>query len=52
MLDTRMCNNSRFWNGGLVDSMLCLKAGSKSQGPCKVKRMAWSLVWAAAQAGL
>lgn len=37
VLDTRMCNNSRFWNGVLVDSMLCLKAGTKSQGPCKVK---------------
>lgn len=40
VLDTRMCNNSRFWNGVLVDSMLCLKAGTKSQGPCKVKAMA------------
>ncbi|XP_055463797.1 granzyme M [Psammomys obesus] len=35
VLDTRMCNNSRFWNGSLVANMLCLKAGSKSQGPCK-----------------
>lgn len=40
VLDTRMCNNSRFWNGVLLDSMLCLKAGSKSQAPCKVKVMA------------
>ncbi|XP_029398196.1 granzyme M isoform X3 [Mus pahari] len=35
VLDTRMCNNSRFWNGALIDSMLCLKAGNKSQAPCK-----------------
>lgn len=35
VLDTRMCNNSRFWNGVLVDSMLCLKAGTKGQAPCK-----------------
>ncbi|XP_050995816.1 granzyme M [Acomys russatus] len=35
VLDTRMCNNSRFWNGALVDSMLCLKAETNSQGPCK-----------------
>ncbi|NP_001289428.1 granzyme M isoform X1 [Mus musculus] len=35
VLDTQMCNNSRFWNGVLIDSMLCLKAGSKSQAPCK-----------------
>lgn len=40
VLDTRMCNNSRFWNGVLVDSMLCLKAGTKSQAPCKVKGVA------------
>lgn len=35
LLDTRMCNNSRFWNGVLTDSMLCLKAGAKGQAPCK-----------------
>lgn len=37
--DTRMCNNSRFWNGTLVDSMLCLKAVARSQAPCKVTGM-------------
>lgn len=40
VLDTQTCNNSRFWNGVLIDSMLCLKAGTKSQAPCKVRRMA------------
>lgn len=35
VLNTRMCNNSRFWSGSLVDSMLCLKAGTNSQAPCK-----------------
>ncbi|KAK7803877.1 hypothetical protein U0070_020094 [Myodes glareolus] len=37
VLDTRMCNNSRFWNGALEDGMLCLKAAARSQAPCKVK---------------
>lgn len=42
LLDTRMCNNSRFWNGVLTDSMLCLKAGAKGQAPCKVTGVAWN----------
>lgn len=37
VLDTRMCNNSRFWNGALEDGMLCLKAAARNQAPCKVK---------------
>lgn len=42
VMNTRMCNNSRFWNGALEDDMLCLQAAeSKSQAPCKVKGMAW-----------
>ncbi|OBS74773.1 hypothetical protein A6R68_14643 [Neotoma lepida] len=36
VLNTRMCNNSRFWNGTLKDGMLCLEAAAaKSQAPCK-----------------
>ncbi|KAL6056866.1 hypothetical protein STEG23_003270 [Scotinomys teguina] len=35
VLDIRMCNNSRFWNGILEDGMLCLQAASKNQAPCK-----------------
>lgn len=36
VMNTRMCNNSRFWNGALEDDMLCLQAAeSKSQAPCK-----------------
>lgn len=47
VLDARMCNNSRFWNGGITPHMICLKANSKNQAPCKVKgqqqggRAAW-----------
>ncbi|XP_055103775.2 granzyme M isoform X2 [Symphalangus syndactylus] len=35
VLDTRMCNNSRFWNGSLSPHMVCLAADSKDQAPCK-----------------
>lgn len=37
VLDTRMCNNSRFWHGGLVPGMLCLAAEAQNQAPCKVR---------------
>lgn len=37
VLDTRMCNNSRFWNGALEEGMLCLAAAARNQAPCKVK---------------
>ncbi|XP_040096224.1 granzyme M isoform X1 [Oryx dammah] len=35
VLDTRMCNNSRFWHGDISSHMICLAADSKSQAPCK-----------------
>lgn len=35
VLDTRMCNNSRFWNGSLSPHVVCLEADSKDQAPCK-----------------
>ncbi|XP_057627629.1 granzyme M [Chionomys nivalis] len=35
VLDTRMCNNSRFWNGALEEGMLCLEAAARNQAPCK-----------------
>ncbi|XP_020018875.1 granzyme M isoform X2 [Castor canadensis] len=35
VLDIRMCNNSRFWNGSITSHMLCLAADSKAQAPCK-----------------
>lgn len=37
VLDTRMCNNSRFWNGEITRYMLCLEAESRKQAPCKVR---------------
>ncbi|KAF6094085.1 granzyme M [Phyllostomus discolor] len=35
VLDARMCNNSRFWNGDITPNMICLEANSKNEGPCK-----------------
>nr|XP_012291252.2 granzyme M [Aotus nancymaae] len=35
VLDTRMCNNSRFWSGSLLPNMVCLAAASEHQAPCK-----------------
>lgn len=35
VLDTSMCNNSRFWHGDISPHMICLAADSKSQAPCK-----------------
>lgn len=37
VLDTSMCNNSRFWHGDISPHMICLAADSKSQAPCKVR---------------
>ncbi|XP_036994969.2 granzyme M [Artibeus jamaicensis] len=35
VLDAKMCNNSRFWNGDITPNMICLEAKSKNEGPCK-----------------
>ncbi|XP_066889383.1 granzyme M isoform X1 [Kogia breviceps] len=35
VLDAKMCNNSRFWHGGISPRMICLAAHSKNQAPCK-----------------
>ncbi|ELK19272.1 granzyme M [Pteropus alecto] len=35
VLDTRMCNNSRFWHGDIAPGMVCLAAEAKNQAPCK-----------------
>uniref|UniRef100_A0A8C9AGE9 Granzyme M n=1 Tax=Prolemur simus TaxID=1328070 RepID=A0A8C9AGE9_PROSS len=34
VLDSRMCNNSRFWQGTLTPYMVCL-AADKNKAPCK-----------------
>ncbi|KAM5237896.1 granzyme M [Ctenodactylus gundi] len=35
VLDSRMCNNSRFWSHRLPTHGLCLAAHAKNQAPCK-----------------
>uniref|UniRef100_A0A8C3VRV4 Granzyme M n=1 Tax=Catagonus wagneri TaxID=51154 RepID=A0A8C3VRV4_9CETA len=35
VLDARMCNNSRYWHGGITPRMMCLEANSSNQAPCK-----------------
>ncbi|XP_057565316.1 granzyme M [Hippopotamus amphibius kiboko] len=35
VLDAKMCNNSRFWDGGISPDMICLEADSKNQAPCE-----------------
>ncbi|KAM9688171.1 granzyme M isoform 2-T2 [Trichechus inunguis] len=34
VLDARMCNNSRFWNGSINAHMVCFSAEVQHQGPC------------------
>ncbi|XP_037680101.1 granzyme M isoform X2 [Choloepus didactylus] len=35
VLDVRMCNNSRFWHGGVTGRMVCLAAEAGHRAPCK-----------------
>ncbi|NXU44554.1 GRAM protein, partial [Drymodes brunneopygia] len=36
VLDTRMCNNSRFWHGGIGPAMLCFQGQRRGSVPYKV----------------
>ena len=38
VLDTRMCNNSRFWNGDLTPSMICFEGRGRGEAPTRVRR--------------
>lgn len=35
VLDTRMCNNSRFWNGDLTPSMICFEGRGRGEAPTR-----------------
>ncbi|XP_051495949.1 granzyme M-like [Apus apus] len=35
VLDTRMCNNSRFWNGEISPTMICFQGRQRGSGPSK-----------------
>ncbi|NWR80739.1 GRAM protein, partial [Centropus bengalensis] len=35
VLDARMCNNSRFWDGGIAPTMICFQGRNKRSAPSK-----------------
>ncbi|XP_072213726.1 granzyme M-like [Excalfactoria chinensis] len=35
VLDVRMCNNSRFWNGDLTPTMICFQGRGRGEAPTK-----------------
>ncbi|NXG39495.1 GRAM protein, partial [Dromaius novaehollandiae] len=37
VLDARMCNNSRFWNGEIGPTMICFQGCQKGSAPSKVR---------------
>ncbi|NWX80709.1 GRAM protein, partial [Alca torda] len=37
VLDTRMCNNSRFWNGDITPTMICFQGRHRGSAPAKVR---------------
>ncbi|NXB79627.1 GRAM protein, partial [Donacobius atricapilla] len=36
VLDRRMCNNSRFWKGGIGPGMICFQGQHRGSAPAKV----------------
>ncbi|NWI24921.1 GRAM protein, partial [Sula dactylatra] len=35
VLNARMCNNSRFWNGEIAPTMICFQGRNRGSGPTK-----------------
>ncbi|NXD17162.1 GRAM protein, partial [Nothocercus nigrocapillus] len=35
VMDSRMCNNSRFWDGGIAPSMICFQGCRPGSAPTK-----------------
>ncbi|NXH90512.1 GRAM protein, partial [Edolisoma coerulescens] len=35
VMDSRMCNNSRFWNGGIAPTMICFQGRHRGSAPAK-----------------
>ncbi|NXW49184.1 GRAM protein, partial [Nyctiprogne leucopyga] len=35
VLDARMCNNSRFWNGDITPTMICFQGRRRGSAPAK-----------------
>ncbi|NWT56073.1 GRAM protein, partial [Erythrocercus mccallii] len=36
VMDARMCNNSRFWNGGIGPAMICFQGQHRGSAPAKI----------------
>ncbi|NXB98055.1 GRAM protein, partial [Orthonyx spaldingii] len=37
VMDVRMCNNSRFWNGTIGPAMICFQSQRRGSAPAKVR---------------
>ncbi|NXU94276.1 GRAM protein, partial [Xiphorhynchus elegans] len=37
VMDPRMCNNSRFWDGGIAPTMICFQGKPRGSAPAKVR---------------
>ncbi|NWY27756.1 GRAM protein, partial [Pheucticus melanocephalus] len=37
VMDTRMCNNSRFWHGKIGPAMICFQGQRRGSAPAKVR---------------
>ncbi|NXF73338.1 GRAM protein, partial [Sclerurus mexicanus] len=35
VMDPRMCNNSRFWDGGIAPTMICFQGKPRGSAPAK-----------------
>ncbi|XP_029458771.1 granzyme M isoform X2 [Rhinatrema bivittatum] len=35
IMDSRMCNNSRFWDGEIFESMICIQSQKRNSAPCQ-----------------
>ncbi|NWW83452.1 GRAM protein, partial [Climacteris rufus] len=35
VMDARMCNNSRFWDGGIAPTMICFQGLQRGSAPAK-----------------
>ncbi|XP_043358579.1 granzyme M isoform X2 [Dermochelys coriacea] len=35
VMDSRMCNNSRYWHGEVTSTMMCIEGVEKDSAPCK-----------------
>lgn len=51
VLDTQMCNNSRFWNGDIAPTMICFQGRHRGSAPSKVRSWRGAKVFARGPTG-